>query len=199
MASREDKYKTIDGVSHKRCSTCKEYVPADQFSIRRASPDGLGYSCKTCERKAATTSYKKKEQKKKSQQRYQDNKEAYNERAKERYAANKEEIQAKQAIWRGTNKGKQILNEASARRRQRIMDQTPNGRDYVVEEIVLRDSVDGICLCQICGDPIDMDLGDMQIDHIITIAAGGSDTRDNVRCTHKTCNLTRPKNGADAI
>jgi len=195
--ARPDKYKTINGVEHKRCSTCGEYFEKHHFSSRRASPDGLGYSCKVCERKTAKASYKKGTQKKKSATRYQENKEEYNERAKKRYAEKKEEILAQQAAWRSTKKGKQIMSEAGARRRQRILDQTPNGRDYVVEEIILRDSVDGVCICQICGDPIDPDLHDMQIDHIITIASGGSDTRDNVRCTHKTCNLTRPKDGKD--
>ena len=166
-----DKYKMIDNVEHKRCSTCGEYFEKHHFSSRRASPDGLAYSCKMCERKTAKASYKKGEQKKKSQTRYQQNKEAYNERAKKRYAEKKDEIKVQQAAWRATKKGKQKMSEAGARRRQRIIDQTPNGRDYVVEEIILRDSVDGVCLCQICGEPIDMELRELQIDHIITIAA----------------------------
>ncbi len=195
--ARPDKYKVVDGVELKRCSSCGEYLPKENFSKRRASPDGLGYSCKACERETAKKSYKRGEIKKKSQQRYQDNKEKYKEAARQRYAENSEEIKIQQAAWRKTVKGKKIMNEASARRRERMIAQTPGGRDYVDEEIILRDSCEGVCLCQICGEPIDLTKGELHLDHIIPIAAGGSDTRDNIRCTHKQCNLERPKDGRD--
>jgi 5-methylcytosine-specific restriction endonuclease McrA len=193
----EAKYKTINGVKHKRCSTCGKFVPEDQFSTRKASPDGLAYSCKTCERATAAKSYERKQQKAKARDRYQANKEDYIERAKARYQENKEDIAAKQKEWRQSKKGKKLVNKASAVRRQRIIDQTPGGRDYVAAEIIERDSVDGVCICQICGEPINIEAGDLQIDHIVGIAAGGSDTKDNVRCAHKLCNIKRPKDCRD--
>lgn len=190
----EDKYKVINGIKHKLCSTCKEYRPITEFSSRKASPDGLAYSCKDCERKTAQASYKRRQKKKLAQKYYQENRDKIIEREKARYANNKEVHLARGKEWREANKEK--VNAASQRRRERIKEQTPGGVDYVREEIIERDSVGGMCICQICGKPI-KDMAELQIDHIIPIAAGGSDTRDNVRCTHRTCNLIRPKDGKD--
>jgi 5-methylcytosine-specific restriction endonuclease McrA len=195
--SDEEKYKIIDGKKHKLCSSCKKYVPLEEFSSRSVSPDGLAYSCKTCERATAKKSYNGKKQKKKAKERYEENKEVYNERAKQRYIENKDEILAKQADWRKTKKGQKVMNEAGARRRERISAQTPGGRDYTRQEIIDKDTVNGVCICQICGKPILNMEAELQIDHIVPIAAEGSDTKDNVRCAHKTCNITRPKDGKD--
>lgn len=197
--STTDKIRVIDGTTHKLCSTCKEFVPVDMYSSRNASPDGLAYSCKACERKAAAKSYKKRQQKAKAQKRYQENKEEYNERAKKRYEENKEEILKQQAEWRRTPKGRAAMNEAAKRRRQRMIDQTPGGRDYTPQEIIDRDSIDGVCICQICMQPLKDDLSDLEIDHIVTIASGGADNKANVRCAHKLCNLKRPKDGSDIV
>ena len=192
-----DKYKIIAGVQHKRCSTCGVFKPVVEFSGRKASKDGLAYSCKECERATSQKSYKKKQQKNRARTRYMENREENIEKAKVRYENRKDEILAQQAQWRQSDAGRQVVNAAAARRAQRIKEQTPNGRDYTREDIIKRDSVAGQCICQICGKPIlDLEL-DLQIDHIVPIAAGGSDTLENVRCTHKICNLKRPKDGKD--
>lgn len=191
-----DKYKTINGVPHKFCSSCKKFVPVDNFSKRNASADGLAYSCKDCERATAQKSYKKKQERRKAAERYQENKEEYKERAKQRYAADPEAALAYQKEWRNTAKGKELTRQATARRANRIKMQTPGGRDYTKQDVIDKDSIDGICMCQICNEPI-KDFADMQIDHIMPIAMGGADILDNVRCTHVRCNLTRPKDGAD--
>jgi 5-methylcytosine-specific restriction endonuclease McrA len=193
----EDKYKIVGGIKYKRCSTCKEFVPITEFSSRAASADGLAYSCKACERKTAKKSYTSKKQKDRAKVRYQENKDAVNEKAKQRYQEKKDEILEKQAEWRKSKKGRVLVNKATARRRARMIEQTPDGRDYTREEIIERDSVNGECICQICLKRIENVDTELQIDHIIPIAAGGSDTKDNVRCTHKKCNLMRPKSGSD--
>lgn len=192
-----EKYKEINGVKHKRCSTCGEYKPMTEFSSRNVSPDGLAYSCKTCERATAAKSYTKKKNKRKAKQRYEDNKEVAIERSKKRYQENKETIKVQQANWRQSKSGRKLVNAASARRRTKMIEQTPGGKDYCREDVIRRDSVEGVCICQICGNPILNLEMDLQIDHIIGIAAGGSDTFDNVRAAHKTCNLQRPKDCKD--
>lgn len=200
MARRnQDRYKIIDGVEHKLCSTCRNYIPMtkEYFNKRSASKDGLSYSCKKCERETAQKSYKRRQKKQKIKQYYEENREAYIERAKKRYKENKDMILSQQREWRNSDKGKKLMAEAGKRRRYRIKQQTPNGRDYTRQEIIERDSVFGQCICQICGEPIDLEAGELHIDHIIPIAAGGSDTKDNVRCVHKRCNITRPKDGSD--
>lgn len=192
-----DKYKVIKGVKHKLCSTCKVFIPVDQFSSRTVSADGLAYSCKTCERATSAASYARKKKKKQSKTYYSENKDACIARSKARYDANSIEILQQQAVWRASKDGQKIMSEAAARRRKRIKDQTPGGCDYTRIDVIERDMFEGSCICQICGHPIiDID-NDLQIDHIKTIAAGGSDTFDNVRSAHKNCNLRRPKNGSD--
>ena len=183
----------------KTCSTCKRLLPRDHehFNRRKASPDGLSYSCKDCQRKAAAASYQKRKEKKHAQLRYLENRDKIIERSKKRYEENREEILEYQREWRQTSKGKKAISKAGKKRRELIAKQTPGGRDYTRQEVIERDSVFGECVCQICGKPIDLESGELQIDHIIPISAGGSDTLDNVRCTHRWCNATRPKDGSD--
>ncbi len=50
--------------------------------------------------------------------------------------------------------------------------------------------------CHICGQPIDYDLphldpGAYVIDHVIPLTKGGTDTLDNVRAAHRSCNSTK--------
>lgn len=54
-----ERYATVNGVPHRICSTCREYFPMTNqyFSVRSASPDGLAYSCKECERVTSRKSY----------------------------------------------------------------------------------------------------------------------------------------------
>lgn len=172
-------------------------MTSEFYSSRSVSKDGLAYSCKSCERKTAAKSYSNKKQKQKAKERYQENKEVYKERAKERYEENKDSMLAAQKDWRQTPKGKKLTGQASKKRREKIKEQTPGGRDYTREDVILRDSVFGDCMCQICGEIIDINKGELQIDHIKTIASGGSDVLANVRCTHQRCNATRHKDGSD--
>ena len=196
-AEPQEKLKTVNGVKMKLCSTCREYKPVTEYSGRKASADGLAYSCKACERATAQKSYKKKQSSKKAQVRYQENKEEYKERAKARYQADPTAALAYQAQWRTTEKGKHLTRQATARRATRIKMQTPGGRDYTRADVVKKDTVDGQCICGICGKPIEDLITDMQIDHIVTISQGGADKLSNVRCTHKICNLMRPKDASD--
>ncbi len=39
-------------VKSRTCSSCKEELPLDKFSVKNKSPDGLQYSCKQCCKKA---------------------------------------------------------------------------------------------------------------------------------------------------
>ncbi|WEH17345.1 HNH endonuclease signature motif containing protein [Streptomyces sp. VNUA24] len=63
---------------------------------------------------------------------------------------------------------------------------------YDVAEIGVRDG----WVCGLCGDPVDRDRRhpdprSPSVDHVRTVAAGGTDTRDNVRLTHWGCNHER--------
>ena len=41
----------------KRCTVCKDYCSLDQFYNSKASKDGLGYRCKSCDNKARRKHY----------------------------------------------------------------------------------------------------------------------------------------------
>lgn len=63
---------------------------------------------------------------------------------------------------------------------------------FGVTEIYERDG----WTCGICGDPVDADCKWPErmcpsLDHIVPLSAGGSHTRDNVRCAHWLCNTLR--------
>ncbi|MFM9590260.1 HNH endonuclease [Streptomyces scabiei] len=77
------------------------------------------------------------------------------------------------------------------RRRARMRGNGPVER-YDVAEIGARDG----WVCGLCGDPVDRhrrhpDPRSPSVDHVRTVAAGGTDTRDNVRLTHWGCNHER--------
>jgi len=87
-----------------------------------------------------------------------------------------------------SQEGKNIHKKARERRKKRKGDT----KDYTRREIVQRDSDEnGTPICQICGYPVDY--RDLQIDHIVPLAQGGKDVKDNVRVAHKTCNVRRTR------
>lgn len=50
--------------------------------------------------------------------------------------------------------------------------------------------------CHICGRPIDyslpwLDPGAFVVDHVIPLARNGTDTWDNVKAAHRSCNSTK--------
>ncbi|MGW5094672.1 HNH endonuclease [Streptomyces nodosus] len=84
---------------------------------------------------------------------------------------------------------------AQDRRRRERMRSNGSSERYTAEEIGERDG----WICGLCQDPVDRtyqhpDPRSPSIDHIRTIAAGGTDTRDNVRLTHWGCNHERNDN-----
>ncbi|UUU22816.1 HNH endonuclease [Streptomyces sp. DSM 40750] len=81
---------------------------------------------------------------------------------------------------------------AQDRRRRERMRSNGSVERYTAEEIGGRDD----WICGLCEDPVDQayqhpDPRSPSIDHVRTIAAGGTDTRDNVRLTHWGCNHER--------
>ena len=195
---------TIIDVVTKKCSTCKEErfcikietdVDIDQitqFSRRSASTDGLAYSCKPCERLAATKSYKKKKRKTREKKYYKTNREKLLEQSRQNYMENRDTRLAQNAEYR--KKNPEVWRKADKTRRDRL--KNVKREPYTREEIISRDSIDGVPYCKICNRPI-LELGELQIDHIVPIEQGGDDVKDNVRLAHKKCNLRRPKDGRD--
>lgn len=74
-------------------------------------------------------------------------------------------------------------------RRRRALKRGARSEVYSLEEIASRDEF----RCGICSDEVDMalrcpDRGAPTIDHVVPIAAGGDDLRENVQLAHFACN-----------
>lgn len=185
---------------YKRCSACGHAKLLTEFNKDKRRPDGRGYQCKQCQKKRAQSNYKKVQNRNKRKQRYVENKDDHRERARAYYHVNKESILDKQKKYHKSSSGKKVMQRAHAKRRQ-LMEEN-KGIPYTYADIVNRDSVDlehpetgemvNVPICGICGDPI-WDLADMHLDHKVPISEGGLDCRDNMRCTHAKCNLSRPR------
>jgi hypothetical protein len=178
----------------KKCSHCKEVKPISKFSARKASQDGLSYNCKDCDKELAKESYLRRKKKRKQREYYEENREHLLELSAKNYQENKEVRLQQHKEYRQTHP--ETPRKADAKRR-RALKQTVR-EPYTREEIIERDSVDGICICQICFEPI-LDMSELQLDHIVPVAEGGTDTKDNIRCAHRVCNAKRPKDGRDLV
>lgn len=119
-------------------------------------------------------------------------------RVKTYYAANLEEIRARDAARYERDKVKRLAlaTDAVHRRRARISDSTP---DKGINHLSLRDR-DGP-LCHLCDKEMSFKIvrkGEYNprratIEHLVPLCAGGTHTWDNVALTCWACNLRRPK------
>ena len=124
------------------------------------------------------------------------------------YEKNKEHIRKQQREYQQKNRERNALlqrgfrkrhpdkNPAYARLRRALM-RGNKVEKYTLEEVLERYGIN----CHICGVVIDLKAPrfqgkpgwrhGLQIDHIIPISKGGSDTIDNVRPAHGFCNLSK--------
>lgn len=108
----------------KFCKYCNSYLPKSEFNTRKASPDGLGYKCKSCEKiyREARPAHRKKLRK----ANYEKNK--THERAKslayyrdnrsdciEKHSNYMARTKGKQKVYRKKNKALTIANTARYR------------------------------------------------------------------------------------
>ncbi len=76
------------------------------------------------------------------------------------------------------------IREANHRRRSRI-----NGARVSHRAVYERDGGK----CHLCGLAVPFDV--MSLDHLVPLARGGIHTFENVRCSHRTCNMRRKASG----
>jgi len=173
----------------KKCEHCHSEKDESEFY---PAPDGeLSEHCKKCFVKLAYVEKQKRRKREYMRKYYRENREKILEKNREYYRKQREMRLDYQREYSKSEEGKEKHKEARKRRQERKGDE----KDYTRREIIKRDSEDGQPICQICGYPVDYQ--DLEIDHIVPIADGGTDTKDNVRIAHKTCNVRRPRKGSD--
>jgi hypothetical protein len=87
--------------------------------------------------------------------------------------------------------GRGIRRRWSEQREQRKRENGPRDR-YTLEQMAERDG----WTCQLCETPVSRQFRaphpcTPSIDHVVSLAAGGTDTLDNLRLTHQFCNADR--------
>lgn len=168
-------------------------LPIEKFSKRAASADGHTYTCKVCEKMQAKASYWRR--KEAGQLVLTPEQEAIRKQFyKDYYRTNKDKRKEYDKKYQQSEKGKQVMKDSQARRRQRIKDQA--GEPYEFWEVVEKCTEDGVLKCGICEKTIER-VRNAHLDHIVPIVEGGIDDLDNTRITCKECNLERPKDGSD--
>lgn len=202
----------------KKCSICGKRKSVSQFFKDKRASDGLYSCCKDCHntkmrrryeenreailekqreyqrkyperRRAAREKWEKKnpenlpKRKKRYRKRHPDKIKAANAAY---YAANRERVLAQKAEYREENREAIYARrdwekhaEYGRKRRAKMLDAYVAA--VVADEIVKRDCG----RCGICGKPV---MGDLELDHIVPLAAGGTHEPDNVQPAHRTCN-----------
>lgn len=176
----------------KVCTKCKIEKNFSEFNKRSASKDGLQHKCKSCE----SIYYKSNSEKILSRQRLYElenkikvaekkhkyhlkNKDLINARHRENYLLNKPAIQAKHSEWKSKNKEK-VSNYLLKRRTLK-----KNNGVYKIRNSFLKKLYNSSCI--VCGDT-----NDIEADHIIPIARGGTHSEGNLQ---PLCGICNPSKG----
>ena len=159
----------------KKCSRCGESKPATKefFHARHDKPGGLAYQCKAC-RAAARMKWQK------------ENRDEYLARKRRNYethyAANKAKIAAARREYR--QKHPEAIKVQRSKRRARMAGADgAHTADDVREIFALQRGK-----CAACGGLLDKGF---HADHIVPLALGGSNGRENIQVLCPTCNLSK--------
>ena len=193
---------------YKRCSKCGQTKPHSDWGKNKSKKDGLASECKSCHASASAQWRKAnpEEQKRRSREQYSKNREASNAKRKENYWANQERERAHrksyyertQETQRQTSREWRKNNPEKLRqqnRRTRAKRASVPSEPYSTLDVLNRWGTN----CHLCGYAIDLDAPrathtpgweyGLQLDHVIPISAGGSDTLENVKPSHGKCNI----------
>lgn len=195
---------TSNDTSTKRCSKCHIDKPYTVIYFRqRKSRNGNTYllgKCRSCEADEAKEFRQNNPEAFREIKRRSNCKHSEKRRiAKRRWdAANREHVQAYAELhreetrergrkWREDNPERSLAYVHM--RRARLQN---NGGSYTAADIDLQRKAQtnkgGVLMCWLCGKPIK---GRFHIDHFIPIVRGGSNSPENIRLTHPTCNLQK--------
>lgn len=159
----------------KHCSKCDTTMPLDDFYNNRSSKSGKSDYCKTCtkayvreqsvkhrDRIAAYEDANREHRRAHARAKYAENAEAGRERARKWREAHPEQVREQNRRWSTENPGRDRERQSKRRARQRDLS------SYVVTDKDLRRLLGAACAVTGCTNT------DIQIDHIVPVARGGS-------------------------
>lgn len=183
-------------MAEKCCTKCGQAKPISEFHKDKHNKGGLTLRCKMCRAADNRRYHEENAEKVKAYHAryYAENREKLRLRGAEWYAENREKQKASSAKWSVANKEKVRVNHAKwavanaekrratqNRRRARKVGADGNA---TAEQIAARWEVYGD-MCYICGEPAEV------TDHVIPLAAGGSNWPSNLRPICRHCNLIK--------
>ncbi len=186
-------------MTEKECTKCFTIKPLDEFGVMPRGKFGKRASCKACQyvmfkERVAKNPEKRRETEKNYRKR---NPEVFARRDKKYYEKNKERHLQNGKNWKKNNPEKYAeLNRRKEHvRRARKLN---NGIEPYTEAQMLEAYGE---LCHLCEKQIDLTAPrkvgidgweqGLQIDHVVPISKGGSDTLENVRPAHGICNIKK--------
>ena len=185
-------------IEYKTCTKCGQTKPYSDY-YKDTNTHGLRAACKPCMNKSAKISRAKNPSKHRQTNLayYYANKNELNEyrRSKwpELYKSKIEYHRAKGKKYRAENPDK----IAGIARRRRALKLSNGAEPYTEAEVL---ELHG-AVCHLCQTKIDLTLNrkigaegwrmSLQIDHVIPLSKGGSDTLANVKPSHAKCNMDK--------
>lgn len=180
---------------NKACTSCGLVKSLEDFHLRRGAQDGRMSRCGDCVNAERHT----EQQRARYRQRYQRNRDAILEWHRAYHHVNREKRRTKSRRWYEANRHKakarssryrrqypEKTREANRQRRERVR---AAGGNFTGED-VLRKLREQKNRCYWCRSPLK---GSYEVDHVIPLIRGGSNTAGNICCTCRSCN--RRKSG----
>lgn len=165
----------------KHCRYCNTDLPAEEFHVRKASPDGLSYRCRDCQRVYSAERYAADPGKAKlratqwaacNPERRREIRDAYDGR-------NKLKKTLYMRLWRAANPERAAAGNRLNQHRRRGA-----GRGDLRALSLITQAARGCCTY--CGKS-----AELTIDHVKPVIAGGDSCWDNVLPACRTCNSSK--------
>lgn len=166
----------------KTCSMCKNVLSEKDFYVLKSSPSGLQSRCKSCAKKYnedKRESINKRRNKRNAQRR-----DILNARANAIYKRDREKILQRSRERYATEKGK--LNNRIQQHKRRARRNSAVGTHTAQDVLDIFQSQNGKCAW--CGCDVS---NKYHVDHVIPLSRGGSDAKENLVISCKTCNLKK--------
>lgn len=155
----------------KKCTYCKQVLPADKFSKNRSRLDGLHNVCRDC-----NSEYERDYRK--------SNWDELSEKRRRRERLNPEMVRARRHRWEASHPEQHRAIRNAIFRKRYARKVASNGQHSAKDVELQFQSQKGLCWW--CGLPLDPN--NYHVDHRIPLAKGGSNDARNICIAHPKCN-----------